>query len=453
MSIRSLAGRSRLAFFAGLTTLLVLAGATASYAIWTASAGFSTSAATATVGVSHALTGSTLAVQYNGSTTVAVGVVTVTNSSSRAGTYSVAISATSASSSLRSAVGVEIGTAASCTNTATLSGTVSGTFAATVTKSAAIAANTSVALCVRTTISAANVTANPNTSLAATVSSSVLVGTWSATASPAITFTQTVAAATQTVDSAAWYWLRSTINTALCAEGQYSGSSSGTALIQDSCTAPSGSAANELFRFAPTSGGFYRVVYKNAPTLGITSSGNGNNRDVILSTGTTDLSEWQVQFNSDSTVTLLLRNNTGRCLTIPGGSSTAGVQLQVQNCIANSASQKFTLTMFNQATPAPVALTCSADGYNAYYSWPAPTGYENDVVYRVYINNILVSPHSRGTGWDPTVQFGNGSITTTTYGSGSKPVLVQQNVNNAGWTTTGTGTIVIANSAPFLLCG
>jgi hypothetical protein len=129
------------------------------------------------------------------------------------------------------------------------------------------------------------------------------------------------------------------------------------------------------------------------------------------------------------------------------------VQLQLQGCTAGSASQKFTLTMYNVATPPTVTLTCSADGYNAYYSWPAPTGYENDVVYRVYINNILVNPHSRGSGWDPTVQFGNGSITTAIYGSGSKPVLVQQNVNNAGWTTTGTGTIVIANSAPFLLCG
>jgi hypothetical protein len=350
-------------------------------------------------------------------------------------------------------VGVEIGTAASCTNTATLSGTVSGTFASTVTKSAAIAANTSVALCVRTTISAANVTANPSTSLAATVSSSVLVGTWSATAAPAITFSQTVAAPTQTIDSAAWYWLRSTINTALCVEGLNAGTGNLTAVVQGTCTAPNGSDASELFRFAPASSGFYRVIYKSAPTLALNSEQNGNNKNVVLSTGATDLGQWQVQFNADSTVTLLLQNNTSRCLTIPGGSSTAGTQLQVQSCIVGSASQKFTLTMFKVATPAPVALTCSADGYNAYYSWPAPTGYENDVVYRVYINNILVSPHARGTGWDPTVQFGNGSITTTTYGSGSKPVLVQQNVNNAGWTTTGTGTIVIANSAPFLLCG
>lgn len=460
MRASRLSRRSRLAVFAGLTTLLVLAGATASYALWTASAGFATSAAGATVGVSHALTGSTLAVTYNGTTRTAVGVVTVTNSSSRAGTYSLGISATSASSPLRSAVVVEVGSTASCTATATLDGAVTGTFAATVTKTAAIAANTSVALCVRTSISAANVTANPSTSLAATVATSVAVGTWSAVATPAITFTQSVAAATQTVDSAAWYWLRSTINTTLCAEGLNSGSGTGTAVVQGTCTAPTGSDAAELFRFVPTTGGFYRIVYKNAPTLALASngsfSGGGNGggtfRDAFLTSTSSDLAEWQVQFNADSTVTLLLRNNTTRCLTIPNGSSTAGVQLQLQGCVGD-ATQKFTLTMFKVATPAPVALTCNADGYNAYYTWPAPTGYETEVVYRVYINNILVSPHSRGTGWDPTVQLSNGTITTATYGSGSKPVLVQQNVNNAGWTTTGTGTLVIANAAPFLLCG
>lgn len=453
MRLSALSRRTRLALVAGITTFVTLAGAGVSYAAWTASAGFSTSAAGATVGVSHALSGSSLAVEYKAGTTAAVGVVTITNTSSREGTYSLAISATSTSSTLRSAVAVEVGKAASCTTGATLTEAVTGTFAATVTKTAAIAANSSVALCVRTSMTSSGISANASTALAATVSSSVSIGSWGATASPSITFTQTVAAPTQTIDLAAWYWLRSTISTTLCAEGQYSGSSNNTPLVQGTCTAPNGNDSSELFRFTPSTGGYYRVVYKNAQSLGIASSANGNNKDVVLSTTTTDLAEWQLQFNADSTVTLLLRNNTSRCLTIPGGATTTNLQLQVQNCNPGSASQKFTLTMFNIATPPPATLTCTADGYNAYFSWAPPTGYESEVVYRVYINGTLVSPHSRGSGWDPVVQFGSGSVTTAIYGSGAKTVLVQQNVSNVGWTTTGTGTLVINASAPFLQCG
>lgn len=445
--------RTRLALTAGLTTLIVLAGATASWALWVASASLSSSAGGATVGVTHALSAPTLGVTYSSTTTAAVGTVRVTNTSSRQGTYSLALTATSTSPSLRSAVAIEIGTTASCTTTATLSSPVTGTFAAAVTKTGTIAAGAFVDLCVRTSMTTAAIAANPTTSLAATVATSIAVGTWSATASPTITFTQTVASATFSVNSSAWYWLGSTLNTALCLEGRDSGTVSGTDVVQDACTAPTGSAANELFRFTPTTNGFYRIVYKAAPTLAIGVASPGNNRPVQLLADTGTLMEWQVVANADSTITLLNRNATTRCLTIPGSSTAAAVSMQLSTCVPDSPSQKFAVTMFRNATPAPVALSCSADGYTAYYSWPALTGYEAEVVYRVSIGGILVNPHARGTGWDPTVQFGNGSITVGTYGSGSKTVLVEQNVANAGWTTTGTGTLVLAATAPFLLCG
>lgn len=446
-------GRRGFSLFAAVVALTVLTGATAAYAVWSAFASVNSTASTATVTVGHALSGSTLAVTYNSTTTAAVGVVTVTNTGTRDGSYSVAISATSASPTLRAAVAVEIGTAASCTTGATLTSPVTGTLAATVTKTGSLAAGASVALCVRTSMTAGNITANPSSALAATVASSITVGTWSASASPAISFAQTVAAPAGTIDSGAWYWLRSVINTSQCIEGLNAGNSSGTAVTIGACTAPTGSDPSELFRFQPTSGGFYRVVYRNAPTLGLGSNANGNNKPIVVSTDTSDLSQWQVVFNADNTVTLQYLNSTSRCLTIPGGSTTPNTQLQIQNCVADSTSQRFTLTMFGTATPAPIILTCSSDGANAYYSWPQLTGYEGDVVYRAYINGILVNPHSRGTGWDPTIQFGNYAVTTAIYGSGTKPVLVQQNVNNAGWTTTGTGSLILANTAPNLSCG
>jgi hypothetical protein len=444
--------RTRFAAIIAATTALVLGGSTVAFALWSANGSVSSTATAATVSVNHALSGSTLAQTYSDSSLVAVGVVTVTNSSSRAGTYSVALSSTSSSSTLRAAVAVEIGTAATCTTTATFTSVTTGTMAATVTATGSIAAGASVPLCVRTSMTSGGVNANSSTTLAATVATSVNVGTWTATASPAITFAQSVAAPTQTVDTGAWYWFISTINTSLCAEGLNYGSGSGTAVIQGNCSAPTGSDANELFRFVPTTGGYYRIIVKNATSLGLGTT-SGNNKDVFLSSGTGSLIEWGVVFNSDSTITLQSRSNTSRCLTIPGSSSSSGVQLQVSNCVAGSSSQRFTLTTFNTATPPATSLTCSADGYNAYYSWPQLTGYQNEVVYRVYIGGILDTTHSRGTGWDTTVQFGNGGVTTAAYGAGSKTVLVQQSVAGGAWTDVGTGTIVIASSAPFLQCG
>jgi hypothetical protein len=444
--------RTRLFATVAATTALVLAGSTVAYALWSANATVSSTSTAATVSVSHAETGSTLARTYSNADLIGVGVVTITNSSSRAGTYSLAISSTSSSSTLRAAVAVEVGTAASCTTTATLSGVTSGTMASTVTATGSIAAGANVALCVRTTMTSGGVSANASATLNATASSSVTVGTWSATASPAITFTQSVAAASQTVDTGAWYWFISTINTSLCAEGLNYGSNNGTAIVQGNCSAPTGSDANELFRFVPTTGGYYRIIVKNAQSLGIATTA-GNNKDAFLSSTTGTLVEWGVVFNSDSTITLQSRNNTSRCLTIPGSSSTAGVQLQVSNCSTGSASQKFTLTTYNTATPPPTSLTCSADGYNAYFSWPQLVGYQNEVVYRVYIGGILDTTHSRGTGWDTTIQFGNGGVTVAAYGAGSKTVLVQQSVAGGAWADVGTGTVVIAGSAPYLLCG
>jgi hypothetical protein len=437
------------------TTALILGGSTAAFALWSANGAVSSTATAATVSVSHALSGSTLTRTYTASDLIGIGVITVTNSSSRAGTYSVAISSTSSSASLRAAVGVVVGTAATCTTTSTITPVTNGTgnLGTTFTPTGSIAAGASIALCVRTSMTSTNVSANSNTSLVATAATTVAVGTWTATASPAITFTQSVGAPATTVDPNAWYWIRSTINTSLCAEGLNSGSSSGTAVVQGNCTAPNGSDASELFRFTATSGGFYRIVNKNAPTLAIGTTNPGNGRPVSLLSTTGDLVEWLPVFNSDSTVTFQLSNNTSRCLTIPGSSSTAGVQLESSNCATNSASQKFTLTMFNTATPVATPLTCSADGYNAYFSWPALTGYQAEVIYRVYIGGVLVSPHSRGTGWDPTVQLSYPTISTGTYGSGSKTVLVQQSVSSGPWSTVGTGTVVIAASVPYLACG
>lgn len=104
--------------------------------------------------------------------------------------------------------------------------------------------------------------------------------------------------------------------------------------------------------------------------------------------------------------------------------------------------------------PAPTTLACSADGYNAYFSWPRPDGYEELVSYRVFIGGIQVTDVTRATGWDTTVQFGWRSETAAKYGSGTQLVEVQQSVSGGSWSTVGTGQLVIGTAhGDYLRCG
>jgi hypothetical protein len=344
---------ARLGVAAGLTTLLVLGGGSASFALWSATSSVSSTSTAASVGVGHALSGSTLAVTYNASTTTGVGVVTVTNSSTRAGTYTVSISATSASSTLRSAVAVEVGTAATCTAAAVLSGTVSGTFAATVTTSAAIGAGASVALCVRTSMTSANITANASSALAATVATSVTVGTWSASASPAITFSQAVAASTATINGSAWYWIRSTLNPALCLENRNAAVLAGTPTTQGTCEGSSveNMLANELWHFAATDSGYYRIVSKAVPTMWMGAANASVGTAIALSTSANNQAEWFATLNADGTYSFQMRSGGSRCIGVIGAATTAPTDLALANCAATAA-QKFTLVVLeNVAAP------------------------------------------------------------------------------------------------------
>jgi hypothetical protein len=449
MSIPVLGRRTRLAGIAGVTTLLLLVGSTAAYALWSASGTAGSTATTASVGVAHALSSSTLAVSYSSTTTAAVGVVTVTNTGSRDGTYSVALSASSASSTLSPAVTVEIGVAASCTVGATLSSVVSGTFATTVTKSGAITAGASVVLCIRTSMTAASISTNPSTSLTATIASSVLIGTWTATASPALGFVQSVAASA-TLNSSAWYWIKKVGSPERCAEANNSGTVSGTAVTTGGCSLSSQAAtnANEYWRFTPTSGGYYKIVNRNAQSLwwSVPSAAALQPLQISSATGTTN--EWQVVDNGDGSYTFKLRANTALCAEGTGNGN--GASLRVNTC-STSIEQRFAAVMYETVTPAPITLSCVADGLTANYSWPQLTGYQSEVSYRVLVGTTVDAVHTGATGTDTVARFAWG-VTTAAYPVGTFTITVQQSVAGGSWTTTGTATLVRAAAAPYLSC-
>ena len=97
------------------------------------------------------------------------------------------------------------------------------------------------------------------------------------------------------------------------------------------------------------------------------------------------------------------------------------------------------------ADPAPVTLTCSSDGYNLYLSWPALSGYQGDVTYRVSVDGRSDTIHGRGSGWDTTVQWSG--LFAWTYGTGAHQILVEQSVFGAPWTTTGKAGGPLAQSS------
>lgn len=436
----------RLAVVAFIATFAILGGSGAAFAFWVASANVSTGAATATVGISQALSASSLQHTYTGTELAAVGVVTVTNSSTRQATYSTVVSATSSSSSFPSAVSVAVGTG-TCTTTSTLANQEIGTFASPVTHTGTLAAGASVALCVRTTMNSAGVTANASAALAAAVATSATVGTWSTAASTAINFAQSVVAPPPPVDRAAWYKIQVESPTR-CIK------TSGSSMVSGSCSLDSQWTANAgaYWRFIPTDSGFYRIVSMASNSTSWWSVGStANNTAMVTGAGTGANQQWSISANSDGTLAFQLRGDPTKCAASSGNGNGAGMRIEV--CAANDIDQSWALDELGEATPAPVALTCTGDQYTRYFSWPALTYYQGEVNYRVFLNGVLDSTHTRGTGYDTTVQFGN--LTTTAAnsgGAGSKVVQVQQSVGGAPYTVVGTGTLVITSTG-FLQCG
>ncbi len=106
-------------------------------------------------------------------------------------------------------------------------------------------------------------------------------------------------------------------------------------------------------------------------------------------------------------------------------------------------------------------LADSRASYNVYVvpkkidmavTWPKLAGYEGDVAYRVRVDGSESTIHARATGWDTTAQFA-GDRFAATYPAGPHTITVEQSVFGGPWTTTGTGTITSAATAPYLACG
>jgi len=168
-----------------LATLLAVAlgSAGVTYALWSSQASASSSVQAGTVGV--AITGGeSLTLTYNSTALVKSGSLAIANTGSVAAAYSTAVTlAPGYSAGLASAVQVAVWPSpGTCAATAP-SSAVTGTWASVPAISGTLAAGTSATWCVRTSVTAPQVTANPNALVASTFTTTATLGSWVATAS------------------------------------------------------------------------------------------------------------------------------------------------------------------------------------------------------------------------------------------------------------------------------
>lgn len=441
---RHLAVRVRLSAVAAIVAVMSVLGSGVAWAAWTASDSASSTAGAATVGVTRSVAGSSLALTYSSSVTAGVAAVTITSTSSRAGTYSLAVSATSASATLRAAVTVQIGTTASCTVSATLASPTNGTLATTTTATGTLAAGASITLCVRTSMTTAAIAANGGASLAGTIATGITVGTWSATAATT-TFAQSVAASGPNLEDGARYNI---LNANQCIAGK-----DGKVVRNNICD------FNNMGQFRITdagNGNSYISAAMNAaqqPTAPRWSMPSTTGELATVAPVSSGAQQWLIVARPDG---LFRFQNVqhGTCATVGTEQlwgSSGGLKLVGATCNDSLATQGFRFTLTDPPTLPPATLACTGNGSNyIQYGWTMLTGYQAEVTYQVWVNGIFVKNYTNG--YHPFVQLSPSDLPAASFPAGTYTLEVRQSVAGGPWNATGTRGIVIASNRN-MACG
>ena len=445
-SRRSGARRARLSAVAAVVGVLSVLGTGAAWAAWTVSDSASSNAAAATVGVTSSMApASGLTVTYTSSVRGAATVVTVTNTSSREGTYSLAVSATGASA-MRGAITTEIGTAAGCAAGTSPASPVSGTLSAAVTRTGALAAGQSTTLCVRTSMTSAGVAANAGSTVSGSIVASVTVGTWT-TSATALTFAQSIAASTgPALESGARYNI---LNANQC-----------VASVQSSLVRNADCDFNRLgqFRITSTGSGTYYVSaamnaaqQPTAPRWYLASASGGVTTATPAAVAT---QQWRIVARADG---LFRFENVqhGTCAqvgTTQLWTSSGGYLINGAPCNDALASQGFSFTLVAPPALPPVTLTCTGNGTDfIQVGWPVLSGYQAEVTYRFLVGETVVATYTNG--YHPQANLYRADFPSS-IPSGPHSLVLQQSVAGDPWKLVGSRSIVLTTSNPRnLQCG
>ena len=146
-----------------------------------------------------------------------------------------------------------------------------------------------------------------------------------------------------TVDPTAWYQVINQ-NSGKCLDDTGFGTANGTALQQWACSAPA--ATNQSWQFRPTSGGYYQVVSRYAPSLvwdvagGTGATGDGTDVHLWSYAGGTN-QQWQPVALGGGWFRFVARHS-GKCLDVRDVSTADGARLQQWTCTGGPA-QSFRL--------------------------------------------------------------------------------------------------------------
>ena len=147
------------------------------------------------------------------------------------------------------------------------------------------------------------------------------------------------------IDSTKWYQVIN-VNSKKCVDAANGGTGNGTAVQQWTCYTGN---INQQWQFVPTDSGFYKVVTRNAPTVGWNVTGGpgatGNGAQIQLWTyggGTNE--QWKPVKNADGSYKFTPRNNTAECLDVTNVSTADGARLQQWAC-TGATNQSFTLSV------------------------------------------------------------------------------------------------------------
>jgi chitinase len=142
------------------------------------------------------------------------------------------------------------------------------------------------------------------------------------------------------IDPNAWYNVVND-NSASCVDARKFGTTNGTIVQQWACGSQQ---VNQEWQFEPTSGGFFKVVGRNAPSevWDVTHVGTANGSLIQTWTYGGGLNQqWQPVSMGNGFFKFVARNS-GRCLDVPAASTANGVQLQIFDC-NGTAAQSFKL--------------------------------------------------------------------------------------------------------------
>ncbi|WP_203136609.1 RICIN domain-containing protein [Microbacterium sp. JZ31] len=464
------AGRRRL-LIAALAVFLTFTGAGTASGYWSAGDRVSGTAKAATVGIAQTVhpapERTPLKTTYSASSLTAAGAVSIANTGSREGSYTLTVHANSASvSGLPGAIGVAIAAVASaeqCTPTTTLSSPATGRLSTSTpfTFTGAVAAGRTVVLCVKTSMSSNDASTYANQSAELALQSRLAYGNGAWTQSAAgVSFTQSVGSSLLFfTDSSGRYLIR---NQGICVQ-RFPMVDTHYLARDTGC----GGYAEQWRMFRASDGTFAISWAQNTNSDAIAPRWTALSGSQTLETRSAETSaqRWKIVGIAGDQYRIESVAFPGHCVTVGDGlwqSTDTNPRRLVLAACRDTEAQRFVFEL--QGTPiTPVQdMSCTRIGQYLEFGFAANKDYQQEIHYRALLANASTPDTKRSfvpsandglsDGWNTFVRVYDAGENLASYvsgaggGVGNTWVYVEQQIAGSPWTTTAKGTFHIARS-------